>query len=115
MTLDIKDFYLGTSLGESEFMRIPLKFIPADLQQKYNLKAIQSHDCVIMRIDKPIYGLKQAGILSQDRLIAQLVKHGYRQCHLLPACSYTTLTVPPSHLLSMTSWSSTRTPPLVSI
>jgi len=37
-----------------------------------------------MRIDKSIYGLKQAGILSQDRLIAQLAKHGYTQCHFTP-------------------------------
>ena len=70
MTLDIKDFYLGMPLEDPEFMRIPLKFIPLELQLKYNLKAIQSHDCVIMRIGKTIYGLKQAGVLSQDRLIA---------------------------------------------
>jgi hypothetical protein len=65
MTLDIKDFYLGTPLDEPEFMRIPLKFIPLEMQLKYNLKAIQSHDSVVMRIDKSIYGLKQAGAKSQ--------------------------------------------------
>ena len=84
MTLDIKDFYLGTPLDEPEFMRIPLKFIPLELQTKYNLKAIQTHDCVIMRIEKSIYGLKQAGLLSQDRLVAHLAKHGYLQCHFTP-------------------------------
>ena len=31
MTLDIKDFYLGTPLDDPEFMRIPLKFIPLEL------------------------------------------------------------------------------------
>ncbi len=31
MTLDIKDFYLGTSMAEPEFMRIPLQFIPLEL------------------------------------------------------------------------------------
>ena len=66
MTLDIKDFYLGTLLGEAEYMRIPLKFIPIKLQEKLNLKAIQSHDSVIIKIDKSIYGLKQSGILSQQ-------------------------------------------------
>ncbi len=58
MTLDIKTFYLGTTLDEPEHMHISLKFIQLDMQAKYNLKAIQSHDVVIMRIDKPIYGLK---------------------------------------------------------
>ena len=55
MTLDIKDFYLGTPLDEAEFMRIPLKFIPIDVQLKYNIKAVQTHDSVIMRINKSIY------------------------------------------------------------
>ncbi len=67
MTLDIKDFYLGTPMDEPEYMRIPLRFIPIKLQQKHNLKAIQLHDAVIKRIDKSIYGVKQAGLLSQDR------------------------------------------------
>ena len=84
MTLDVKDFYLGTPLNESEYMRIPLKFIPIEMQKQLNLKVIQSHDSVVMKIDKSIYGLKQAGILSQDRLVAQLAKHGYRQCHFTP-------------------------------
>ena len=58
MTLDIKDFYLGAPMDQPEYMRIPLRFIPPELQAKYNLKAIQSHDAVVMRIDKSIYGLK---------------------------------------------------------
>jgi hypothetical protein len=84
MTLDIKDFYLGTPLDEAEFMRIPLKFIPIDVQLKYNIKAVQTHDAVIMRINKSIYGLKQSGILSQQRLVKHLAKHGYQQCHFTP-------------------------------
>ncbi len=83
-TLDIKDFYLGTPLDEPEHMRIPLKFISPEMQLKYNLKAIKSHDAVIMRIEKSIYGLKQAEIHSQDRLITQLAKHGYMQCKFTP-------------------------------
>ena len=102
MTLDIKDFYLGTPLDEPEFMRIPLKFIPLYVQLKYNLKAIQSHDAVIMRIDKSIYGLKQAGILSQTRLVEQLAKHGYLQCHFTP-CLFMLPTARYSLLWLMTS------------
>ena len=54
-------------------MRIPLKFIPLDVQAKYNLKAIQSHDAVVMRIDKSIYGLKQAGIHATNGTAFTLV------------------------------------------
>ena len=84
MTLDIKDFYLGTPLEESEYMRVPLKYIPLALQEQHNLKILAHNDAVIMRIDKSIYGLKQAGILSQQRLIAHLAEHGYLQCKFTP-------------------------------
>jgi hypothetical protein len=75
MTLDIKDFYLGTPMDEPEYMRIPLKFIPLDLQIQYNLKSMQSHDAVVMKIEKSIYGLKQSSILSQQRLVEHLASH----------------------------------------
>ena len=37
MTLDIIDFSLGALMDQPEFMRNPLKCIPASLQEKYNL------------------------------------------------------------------------------
>jgi hypothetical protein len=80
LTADIKDFYLGTPLEQFEYMRINLKHIPIDIQTKYNLQAFAHNGYVLMEIRKGIYGLKQAGKLAQDRLIAHLAKHGYSQC-----------------------------------
>ena len=80
MTLDIKDFYLGTPLAESVYMRISLKHIPEEQQHKYRLDNLAHNGYVIMKIDKSIYGLKEAGKLSQDRLVMQLAKYGYNQC-----------------------------------
>ena len=64
MTLDIKDFYLGTPMDSPEFMRVPLKYIPASTQAKYNLANFIKNDYVFMQIDKALYGLVQSGILS---------------------------------------------------
>ena len=90
MTLDIKDFYLGTPLPESQYMRIHLKHIPRDTQIKYGLDKLVINNYVIMRIDRSIYGLKEAGKLSQDQLISHLAKHGYQQATNTPCLFYHT-------------------------
>jgi hypothetical protein len=36
------------------------------------------------QIDKGMYGLPQAGILAQDRLVAHIAEHGYIQSDLVP-------------------------------
>jgi hypothetical protein len=80
MTADIKDFYLGTPLPTVEYMRISLKHIPLDVQERYNIAGMVHNGYVLMEISKGIYGLPQAGKLAQDRLVAHLAKHGYTQC-----------------------------------
>jgi hypothetical protein len=39
-TADIKDYYLGTPLDRKEYMCIPLKHIPLDIQERYNIKSM---------------------------------------------------------------------------
>ena len=80
MTADIKDFYLGTPLPTVEYMRISLKHIPLDVQQRYNIAGMVHNGYVLMEISKGIYGLPQAGKLAQDRLVAHLANNGYIQC-----------------------------------
>ena len=83
-TADIKDFYLGTPLDRPEYMRISLKHIPLDIQARYNMAQFVHNDHVLMEINTSIYGLPQAGKLSQDRLVKHLASHGYRQCTNTP-------------------------------
>ena len=84
LTADIKNFYLGTPLERKEYMRINIKHIPADVQKQYNIADMVHNEHVIMEISRSIYGLPQAGKLSQDRLIMHLAKHGYTQCPNTP-------------------------------
>ena len=35
MTIDIKDFYLGTPMSRYEYVRIPVKYIPKDIMEQY--------------------------------------------------------------------------------
>ena len=77
LTVDIKDFYLNTPMTQYEYMHIPVKYIPSDIFNQYNLAPLIHNDHVLVEIRKEMYGLQQAGILANDRLQAHLVKHGY--------------------------------------
>ena len=84
MTLDIKDYYLGAPLERSEFVRISTRFIPETTMKKYEMHKYENNKAVLFEIKKCMYGLPQAGYLSQQRLIAHLKKYGYYQTRNVP-------------------------------
>ena len=65
MTVDIKDFYLGTPMNRFEYMRIPVKHIPQDIMQQYNLAGLNVNDHILVEIQKGVYGLSQADLIAQ--------------------------------------------------
>jgi len=78
MTLDIKDFYLGTVLPRKEYMRISAKQMSAKYIQEHNLEGLCEEGYYYVEVSKGIYGLPQAGLLAQQKLIRLLKKHGYK-------------------------------------
>jgi hypothetical protein len=74
MTMDIKNYYLGTPLPKYEYMRLPLSIAPDEIIAKYNLQAISTAGWVYIEIRKGVYGLKQAGILA-NQLLQQRLEH----------------------------------------
>ena len=60
-TMDISNFYLGSPLPRPEYMCLPIKLIPDETIQKYNLKEIEEDGMVYLKIVKGMYGLPQAG------------------------------------------------------
>ena len=79
MTIDIKDYYLGTPLLRPEFIRIPQRMIPPATLTKYNLKPYLHDDSILVQVAKGMYGLPQAGLLAQQRLVSHLQLHGYHE------------------------------------
>ena len=77
MTMDIKDFYLNNPMERYEYMRIPMKDIPDVIIQQYKLNDIAHNGSVLVEIRKGMYGLPQAGIIAQERLIKHLAGYGY--------------------------------------
>ena len=79
MTLDIKDLYLNTPLDRSEYLRISAKLLPPEIILYNNLQPYPQKGSILFEVNKGMYGLPQAGLLAQNRLITHLTTHGYHQ------------------------------------
>jgi len=79
MTLDIKDFYLGTDLRRKQYMRIHRRMIPKATMSEFGIydPTYWRNDYILVEISKGIYGLPEAGKLAQERLYKHLAEHGY--------------------------------------
>ena len=84
MTLDIKNFYLGTPLKKYEYLRLKMSDLPDDVIEEYNLrpKAVDGH--VYVECRKGMYGLPHTGLIPQQLLEKRLNQHGYKQSKTTP-------------------------------
>ena len=76
-TIDIKDFYLSTTLNEPEYVAVPISLFPSDIIEEYNLNSKVSNNTVYGKVTKEMYGLPQAGKLAHDDLVKHLATVGY--------------------------------------
>ena len=79
MTIDIKDYYLNTPLLCPEYVRIPMRFIPTPTILTHNLQPYIFNNSILFEVSKGMYGLPQAGLLAQQRLVKHLSRHGYTE------------------------------------
>jgi hypothetical protein len=85
MTMDIKDFYLNTPMARYKYMQLHIVDMPEDVIEHYNLMDKATPDGYIYcEIKKGMYGLPQAGIITQQLLEERLQKHGYHQSQMTP-------------------------------
>ena len=84
LTADIKDFYLRTPMKRPEYMRLKLTDIPNEVIDHYNLRELATSDGYIYcEVTKGMYGLPQAGIITQELLEKRLGEHGYYQSKII--------------------------------
>ena len=65
-------------------MRIPVKLIPHEFMETYNLHNRIYKGHIYCEIGKGIYGLPQAGRLANDLLTKRLAPNGYTECTHTP-------------------------------
>jgi hypothetical protein len=85
MTLDISNFYLMTPLKQPGYIRVKIDNIPKEIINEYKLREIANKQgMVCIEVTKGMYGLPQAGLLTNKLLEQRLNKHGYFQSNLVP-------------------------------
>ena len=85
MTIDVKDLYLNTPMAQSEYMCLEQSDLPESVVQQYNLEANATKDGYIhVDIQWGIYGIMQAGIITQELIDKILKKKGYHQIRITP-------------------------------
>ena len=83
---DIKHFYLNNVLTDPELMRIPLEITPQEIVDAYNLTALVDNQWwIYMRIKKGMYGLKQARIITNQKLVKPMDPFGYNPVQHTPS------------------------------
>ena len=83
-TMDISNFYLATPMDHPEYMRLPMKIMPQEIIDKYNLNNIASDGWVYVRIERGMYGLPVAGRIANDLLVKRMRAYGYHPCQFTP-------------------------------
>ena len=67
--MDIKNFYLNTPMSKYKYMRMKLANMPDDVIEQYKLHDVAAPDGYVhCEIQKGLYGLPQAGIITQELL-----------------------------------------------
>jgi hypothetical protein len=84
-TIDLTDFYLGTPNPNPPFIKIFLDTYPPEVLSRLHLAPFTKTDrrtkrpYCLFRADKTIYGLKESGKLSNERLVSLLSRWGFVQ------------------------------------
>ena len=77
LVLDIKHFYYNTSVDRYKYMCLSLHSILDNIIAQYNLLAHPLDGWVYLNIRKVMSSLKQADIVTNNRLTLHLTKHVY--------------------------------------
>jgi hypothetical protein len=70
---------MGTPMESFEYIRIPIKLIPQEIINQYNLLSLVSDGHVYIEVQKGMYGLPKAGILANQLIERRLAIYGYHQ------------------------------------
>jgi hypothetical protein len=88
MACDVTDYYLGTPMERPEFMCMNRRQLSPTIIAEYDLEQYFQNNVMHFIVTKGMYRLPQAGLLTQQRLVAHLAQHDYTQSDSVP-CLFT--------------------------
>ena len=77
ITLDLKDHCLAPPMPTPAYMKIPSRYIPTHIMEKYYFHTKTKDNYIYCKIKIGLYRLKQAALLAYNFLKHNLAKHGY--------------------------------------
>ena len=78
-TADCSNMYLESFLPKPQYVRFLKKLIPPEFYKEYNLDQYAEGEYVYAKIVRAWYGLKEAGKIAHDDIVAHLAAHGYHK------------------------------------
>ncbi len=88
MCIDTKSFYQSAALEYYEYMKIPITLFPRWIIKQYELEQHVFNGYVHLELRRAVWGLPQAGILTNKRLKRKLASFGYHECKNTPGLWY---------------------------
>ena len=76
-TIDVADFYLNTKLANPAYLWIPLRYLPYRTRLRLGVADRPLSEKLLFQLHTALYGMDDAGRLSQDQLVNHLHDHGY--------------------------------------
>ena len=91
-TIDIVDFYLMHPLDRPEYVKIAANKIPQNILNRYHLhQFVDPKDFIYFKCNRTLWGLPQAGLISNKSLVKVLTNAGYVECpHTLGLMTHNT-------------------------
>ena len=86
--IDISDFYLNSKLTTPAYLWVPMRFLPYITRKWLGVLHRPRSDKLLFKVYNAIYGMDDAGRISQQDLIRHLAPHGYHMTKHSP-CIFT--------------------------
>ncbi len=84
MCLDIQNFYLTTALDYFKYMKMPISIFPEWIKKQYEIEKHALNGFIYLRMERAVWRLPQAGMLTNKLLCKRLAPHGYYECINMP-------------------------------
>jgi hypothetical protein len=84
-TVDVSDFYLHSSLNTPAYLSVPLRYLPPQTRELLQVTQLPNSASLLFEVYNAIYGMDDAGRVSQQDLLKHLTPHDFYMCRHTPA------------------------------